>query len=60
MSARINLAAADPVVASRLASELNLPQFIATTLVARGFDTVERPRSFLTLRSSGIGLTPMK
>ncbi len=40
MSARINLAVADSAAASRLAAELDLPQFIAATLVARGFDTV--------------------
>lgn len=47
MSARINLAAANPAAASRLASELELPQFIAATLVARGFDTVEKAQEFL-------------
>ena len=47
MSARINLAAANSAVASRLAAELDLPQFIAATLVARGFDTVEKAQEFL-------------
>lgn len=47
MSARINLAAANSAAASRLAAELDLPQFIAATLVARGFDTVEKAQEFL-------------
>ena len=47
MSACINLAAANSAVASRLAAELDLPQFIAATLVARGFDTVEKAQEFL-------------
>ena len=47
MSARINLAVANSAVASRLAAELDLPQFIAATLVARGFDTVEKAHEYL-------------
>ena len=47
MSARINLATADAAVAHRLAEQLNLPQFIATTLVARGIDTPEKADHFL-------------
>ena len=47
MSARINLAVANSAAASRLAAELDLPQFIAATLVARGFDTVEKAQEFL-------------
>lgn len=47
MSARINLATADVAVAHRLADQLNLPLFIATTLVARGIDTLEKAERFL-------------
>ncbi len=47
MSARINIAAADPAAASRLAADLGLPNFIATVLVARGIDSVEKAREFL-------------
>ena len=39
MNARINLATADEAVVHRLATELDLPHFIAATLVARGIDT---------------------
>lgn len=47
MSARISLAAADEAAAQRLASALNLPLFIATTLVARGINTPEKVNAFL-------------
>lgn len=47
MSARINVAAADSAVAEKLATELDLPDFIATTLVSRGIDTAEKARRFL-------------
>lgn len=48
MSTRINLSAADPAAVSSLAKQLDLPRFIATTLVARGIDTVEKARRFLS------------
>lgn len=48
MSTRINLSAADPAAVSSLAEKLNLPRFIATTLVARGIDTVEKAQKFLS------------
>ncbi len=47
MSARINVAAADSAAASRLAADLGLPDFIATVLVARGIDSVQKAREFL-------------
>ncbi|MFR7746488.1 MAG: single-stranded-DNA-specific exonuclease RecJ [Eggerthellaceae bacterium] len=47
MSARINVAAADPAVAESLAEKIDLPLFIATTLVARGIDTPEKAERFL-------------
>lgn len=47
MNARINLATADEAVAHRLATELELPHFIAATLVARGIDTPEAANDFL-------------
>lgn len=47
MNARINLATADEAVVHRLATELELPHFIAATLVARGIDTPEAANDFL-------------
>lgn len=47
MSARINVIAADPVVAATLADKLELPHFIATTLAARGITTLEEAERFL-------------
>ena len=47
MNARINLATADEAVVHRLATELDLPHFIAATLVARGIDTLEAAQAFL-------------
>ena len=47
MNARINLATADEAVVHRLVTELDLPHFIAATLVARGIDTPEVARAFL-------------
>lgn len=48
MTARINVMAGDPAASSRLADDLDLPRFIADTLVARGIDTVEEAKRFLT------------
>lgn len=48
MGARINLAAADPAASARLAEELQVPSFIASTLVVRGFDTADKARAFLS------------
>lgn len=48
MSARINVLAADQAAIRRIGEELDLPEFIATTLVARGIDTVDAVRQFLT------------
>ena len=47
MNARINLATADEVVAHRIAEKLNLPHFIAATLVTRGIDTPQAVDTFL-------------
>ncbi len=47
MSARINLLAADPAAVSCLAENLDVPQFIATTLVARGIDSLQKAQRFL-------------
>ena len=47
MNARINLATADEAVVHRLATEMDLPHFIAATLVARGIDTLEAAQAFL-------------
>ena len=56
MNARINLATADEAVVHRLATELDLPHFIAATLVARGIDTLEAHRlSYIPiLRAFGV------
>lgn len=48
MSAQFNIRAADPAVVARLQEELRLPHFIATTLVARGIETPESAREFLS------------
>ncbi len=47
MNARINLATADEAVVTRLATTLDLPHFIAATLVSRGIDTPEKAELFL-------------
>ncbi len=47
MSMRINLTAADPAAVATLVEELDLPHFIAATLVARGIDTAPKARRFL-------------
>lgn len=47
MNARINLATADEAVVTRLATTLDLPHFIAATLVSRGIDTPEKAEVFL-------------
>lgn len=47
MNARINLATADEVVVTRLVTTLDLPHFIAATLVSRGIDTPEKAELFL-------------
>lgn len=47
MNARINLATADEAVVTRLVTTLDLPHFIAATLVSRGIDTPEKAELFL-------------
>lgn len=47
MDARISVSAADESAVDCLAKKLELPHFIATTLVARGIDTVEKAQAFL-------------
>ena len=47
MNARINLATADEAVVTRLVATLDLPHFIAATLVSRGIDTPEKAELFL-------------
>ena len=47
MNARINLATADEAVVARLVTTLDLPHFIAATLVSRGIDTPEKAELFL-------------
>ena len=47
MNARINLATTDEAVVTRLVTTLDLPHFIAATLVSRGIDTPEKAELFL-------------
>lgn len=47
MSARISIAAVDSAAVSKLAADLGLPNFIASVLVSRGIDCVEKAREFL-------------
>lgn len=47
MSAQFNIKAADPALVARLERELNLPRFIAATLVARGLTDPAAARRFL-------------
>lgn len=48
MTAQFSIREASPEAVSRLQDALNLPHFIAATLVARGVDTVEAARNFLS------------
>lgn len=48
MSVQFNSKAADSAAVATLQAELGLPHFIATTLVARGIDTPEAAKRFLT------------
>ncbi len=48
MSARFNIKPADPSAVELLQRELQVPRFIATTLAARGLDTVQKAREFMS------------
>lgn len=48
MPARFNIQAADAAAVGVLQRTLNLPRFIATTLVARGIDTPQKAQEFLS------------
>ncbi len=48
MSTQFNIKAADAAAVARLQGELNLPRFVAATLVARGMTTPAAAREFLT------------
>lgn len=48
MSAQFNILAANPAAVARLQQELGMPRFVAATLVARGIDTSEAAREFLS------------
>lgn len=48
MSAQFNIIMADPAIVSRLQERFKLPRFIMTTLVARGIDTPEKIKTFLS------------
>ncbi|MEF2670791.1 single-stranded-DNA-specific exonuclease RecJ, partial [Adlercreutzia sp.] len=47
MTAQFSIREADPQIVARLAHDLGLPRFIATTLVARGITTVRAAKRFL-------------
>ena len=47
MSARINILSADETAIKTIEDHFQLPRFIATVLVARGVDTIEKATSFL-------------
>ena len=48
MTAQFSIREADPQIVARLAHDLGLPRFIATTLVARGITTVRAAKRFLS------------
>ena len=48
MTAQFSIREADPQIVARLAHDLDLPRFIATTLVARGITTVRAAKRFLS------------
>ncbi len=48
MSAQFNISSPDSTLVARLSRELDLPRFVAATLVTRGIDSVEKARRFLT------------